>query len=774
MSGEGIGYGAGARLRGTSIADRLGADRSTALSFTKPPQPRRPRPENVTERLREIGDAAEAYLAKTGQSELSDGVLQILIARVYRESHGQARRSAEVLGQVATLKESVFDRDRAAIEAAAQPWLDQSIQANLRTLDAIEAGLLAPATLAQLHAALRNYSPDPATGVGPTETSGTAPSGEDLARREQIAQQAEADSGWLRLVHAQPARYDLIGAFERSPEEGARAIRAEIADARQALANFREEMRTEPDHIWRYSPVVMGAATQAGLDPKEAATRFLIEYGTLKTQAEDQVLQVAGTAVWLAGLAVVSGPAAPVLLALDTAVTGLKAYRGFERELENDAAVTAGALGKGVRFSDRASSYGPPLLDAAGTLLGTVNLSHSLLAAVEGLRSARASADVAEELARPSAVTGSRLDEAQPRATAEAPQLAAPTGAEPPAAGEALQPQVTSGAEPRATAETPEPASPAGAEPQAAAEAVQSAAPAGAAPKGDQSSPPPPPLAGEATKAKIAAEATGTEDRFGAPDPAAARPDVSAERPASPVSAGEAQTAEITRAERATTTEDRFGPAEPAAKHPQSAKPRTRRVKAKIAPVGERARLTFRRVYQDLEREGWPKGLGDAISPDLRKYPSVRIRPNGDVMGIHKDLRTYLNETGLTGPRRAGESSIESHHLLEDNMMEKFGIKRDEGLSVALEAGVPGYDHAYFSQEMSHFRQLEDIDEIYYAHRRMYELAGHSEWITDIQGFLRDQRPKIQSYYEEALRVAADAASFRQKFDRVMKFLEEL
>jgi hypothetical protein len=386
-------------------------------------------------------------------------------------------------------------------------------------------------------------------------------------------------------------------------------------------------------------------------------------------------------------------------------------------------------------------------------LLAAVNLSQSLSTAVAELRSARAGKGVAEEVARPPATAGGKFDEAQPEAAA-------------------LQSQASSGAEPRLPAA--QPPSPAGAEPPAIAEVVQSAAPAGAAPKVGESTSIPRSSAGEATKAEMPARATGTEDRLGAPEPAAPRPELPAEPTAGPASAAEPQRAEITQADRATTTEDRFGVPEPTAKQPRSTKPRTRRVKAKIAPVAETARLVFRKVYQELEHEGRPKGLGDAIWPDLRKYPSVHIKPDGDVIGIHKDLLTYLSETGLTRGRRAGESSIESHHLLEDGMIEKFGITRDEGLAVALEAGVPGYDHAYFSREMRHFRQLEDVDEIYYAHRRMYELAGHSEWITDIQGFLREQRPKIKNYYDEALRVTADPASFRQKFDRVMKFLEEL
>jgi hypothetical protein len=163
-----------------------------------------------------------------------------------------------------------------------------------------------------------------------------------------------------------------------------------------------------------------------------------------------------------------------------------------------------------------------------------------------------------------------------------------------------------------------------------------------------------------------------------------------------------------------------------------------------------------------------------AIFPDRTLYPTVEIRPNGDILGSHDHLTTYLNDAGLTGRRRTGLTTVESHHLLEDRLIEQFGIHRDEGLCIALEAS----DHAVFSAELPRYLPrgglFYDIDEIFTAHTTMYQRSGHSEWIPEIRRFLRQHRDGIRRLYQQRRVPGADEPDFSRRLRRVMRFLDEL
>jgi hypothetical protein len=106
--------------------------------------------------------------------------------------------------------------------------------------------------------------------------------------------------------------------------------------------------------------------------------------------------------------------------------------------------------------------------------------------------------------------------------------------------------------------------------------------------------------------------------------------------------------------------------------------------------------------------------------------------------------------------------------------MERFGIARGDGFCVALESGGSGFDHAYFSAEMKHYRGLVDIDEIFEAHRKMYVMADHPEWVREMSEFLKSRRETIVEHYAKELSAAADKASFGKRFKRVLAFLDSL
>ncbi|MCZ7356843.1 MAG: hypothetical protein O8C66_14255 [Candidatus Methanoperedens sp.] len=166
-----------------------------------------------------------------------------------------------------------------------------------------------------------------------------------------------------------------------------------------------------------------------------------------------------------------------------------------------------------------------------------------------------------------------------------------------------------------------------------------------------------------------------------------------------------------------------------------------------VEPVAVTARETFSPMYEQLIKAGYkPMGPSKAIWPDAR-YPTVEIRPKGDIFGNYDEVLNYVRETGLTGRRGIDESTIEAHHLLEDRLMEYFGIPTAKGRSVALEAG----DHAYFSAEVpSHLprKTFFDINDVFDAHAQVYREAGHEEWIDEIRNFLRQNKDFIRYRYE--------------------------
>ena len=186
------------------------------------------------------------------------------------------------------------------------------------------------------------------------------------------------------------------------------------------------------------------------------------------------------------------------------------------------------------------------------------------------------------------------------------------------------------------------------------------------------------------------------------------------------------------------------------------------------------ARKTFKEIYsQDLQAGLVPEPGNGAILPDLKRYPTVRIMPNGDVIGDYSHVRKFAKECGLTSGRRIGESSIEVHHLLEERLIKFFGISRGKGLSVTLEAS----DHAEFSAEVPRHlprKVFFDIDDVYDAHAQVYDEAGHPEWNAEIRKFLQSQKQTIKKAYESGKVPGANLPDFPQRKQRAFSFLDSL
>ena len=194
------------------------------------------------------------------------------------------------------------------------------------------------------------------------------------------------------------------------------------------------------------------------------------------------------------------------------------------------------------------------------------------------------------------------------------------------------------------------------------------------------------------------------------------------------------------------------------------------------------ARSLGTQLYDQLERAGWhPSGGASAIWPDQNRYPSVEIRPNGDILGSYGDLKRYLNAAELSGQRRVvktptieiQKTTFEAHHLVEDRLAELFKISEKEGRAIALEA----HEHAWFSAELPRLLSKEtffDIDIVYEAHAEMYRDAGRAEWITEIRHFLRTRKDHLINLYERGAVPGASAPDFNMRKQRVLSFLWNL
>lgn len=167
---------------------------------------------------------------------------------------------------------------------------------------------------------------------------------------------------------------------------------------------------------------------------------------------------------------------------------------------------------------------------------------------------------------------------------------------------------------------------------------------------------------------------------------------------------------------------------------------------------GERyalSRQVFAGLYSDLQREGYAPDESGIIHPT--GHPGVEITPHGDVYGSYQELTDYLSSEELTTRRGAELTGLEAHHLLEDRTMEPFGFSKGEGPCVAVYAhehaelvhGENGVDH----QLPRGYRY--DIWDVVEGHTQAYEDIGRPEWADKVRGYVRANRERIITAYED-------------------------
>jgi hypothetical protein len=187
------------------------------------------------------------------------------------------------------------------------------------------------------------------------------------------------------------------------------------------------------------------------------------------------------------------------------------------------------------------------------------------------------------------------------------------------------------------------------------------------------------------------------------------------------------------------------------------------------------AREAGRRIYRQLARAGHStEGSARVIRPSRKSYPTVEVRPNGDVFGNWDDLNRYLADAGLTGSRKGGATTLEAHHLVEDRLVKPYGISHGEGWCVALEA----VEHAEISRELPRWLpqnvSVYDIDHIVLASERMYRDLGYSEFVPHVRAFVRQHRQTIRGLYTQRRVPGASQPDFNARLRRVLKFVDAL
>jgi peptidoglycan hydrolase-like protein with peptidoglycan-binding domain len=192
-----------------------------------------------------------------------------------------------------------------------------------------------------------------------------------------------------------------------------------------------------------------------------------------------------------------------------------------------------------------------------------------------------------------------------------------------------------------------------------------------------------------------------------------------------------------------------------------------------VPEAGEFSKSVGKDVYGGAVKEGTVKQGQVAKNPVVKGkvIEGVELHPDGNMFGPFDKLKKVLKEGQLTEGGGKG-LDFEANHLLEENQAQFFGIKRNEGLCVALERT----DHDDFSRFMRGSLSKKNkwpIHELYQAHVDMYNMNGHPEYVPRLRQFLKEMKPKIlESYLGK--KPTAPGAGDPLVMPDVMKFLDSL
>ena len=194
-----------------------------------------------------------------------------------------------------------------------------------------------------------------------------------------------------------------------------------------------------------------------------------------------------------------------------------------------------------------------------------------------------------------------------------------------------------------------------------------------------------------------------------------------------------------------------------------------------LTTIGEfRSREFGKGIYNDVTNN-MPAGATLLPNGAVRLYPdrSVEVHPNGDIFGSYRDLAWYEQQAGLTGSEAGNENPVQAHHLLEDNLMEQFGISRDEGRAVLLDA----VDHDHFNEiprAMPRGARPDDIQTIFNTTAGIYNDANRPEYVDQMRQFLAEHRDRLAQQYQQGMVPGANEPNFADRQAEALSFLNSL
>jgi hypothetical protein len=239
-------------------------------------------------------------------------------------------------------------------------------------------------------------------------------------------EEARQEANYLaRVLFAHPQGVAILSAYAASSAEGGELTRRLVAEAAAATAEFAADLRADPDHVWRYAPLVMLAVRQLGLGDLDGFPEYAVDLGrVLDPQLLETALTMLGLVIVCVGV-VFTGPLGAVALGVaDLALTGASGALAYMRELEQDMAAvssgfsTTGRLAERSEFNQTALAGAAAFVSALALLTPAATLLRNARARTPGTAPALRVLELARTDASASVMEGRQLERALDRSGA--------------------------------------------------------------------------------------------------------------------------------------------------------------------------------------------------------------------------------------------------------------------------------------------------------------------------------------------------------------------
>src|SRR5262249_47293689 len=265
----------------------------------------------------------------------------------------------------------------AAVENTAYLWLNRELTSQVRHLEKLRTELFANlkplCEVAGAYVKLRDSLPKETQRRHVASAKVMVPATETPRSWREREEQAriQLSNPWIDVLFRHPRRYALFNALAQGEHQAAVTLEKVFVEAQKGIDDFRQQLRQEPDHIWRYPPIVIGSSIELQMfrEGEWLLPRFVLDIARLRSQDKWSALYTVA-AIAIAGLALFAGPIGIAAAILDLALSVHSGWHKFQQEDENDSAQAAQVFATGETFSDRPSNYGPIALEGAMALLG--------------------------------------------------------------------------------------------------------------------------------------------------------------------------------------------------------------------------------------------------------------------------------------------------------------------------------------------------------------------------------------------------------------------